>query len=207
MSEALEPVWIVNDLGELGVQVAGRFFFLCKGDNLEYGTDDDGSPVALHDDGTPMKYRIVGKREFGECCYPMAWVTQGRREKRYMVDLTFIPGLSWGKPEDGMWRELPVPPPAATQPSTEDDGAGVVQALQLDKHRAHHEAVQAISEKSATQELITRDMVLTLMNRAGAGLHDKVPTHDGLVEIFTDFACLVLSLEREHGITTHESEK
>ena len=105
-----EPQWIVNDLGELGVKVGPRFFFLYKGDNIEYGTDgigDSRDGVALHDDGTPMHYRIVGKREFGETCWPLQWVVRGHSEGRYTEPLTFIPGLSWGKPEDGEWKPLP----------------------------------------------------------------------------------------------------
>ena len=105
-----EPQWIVNDLGELGVKVGPRFFFLYKGDNIEYGTDEIGDSrdgVALHDDGTPMHYRIVGKREFGETCWPLQWVVRGHSEGRYTEPLTFIPGLSWGKPEDGEWKPLP----------------------------------------------------------------------------------------------------
>ena len=105
-----EPQWIVNDLGELGVKVGPRFFFLYKGDNIEYGTDEIGDSrdgVALHDDGTPMHFRIVGKREFGETCWPLQWVVRGHSEGRYTEPLTFIPGLSWGKPEDGEWKPLP----------------------------------------------------------------------------------------------------
>jgi hypothetical protein len=61
-----KPVWIINDLGELGVKIEERCFFLYKGDNLEYES-------GKHDDGTPMMYRIVGKREFGEVCRPIDW--------------------------------------------------------------------------------------------------------------------------------------
>jgi len=93
--------WIVNDLGELGVQIGGRCFFIYKGDSLEY-------PEGKHDDGTPMLYRIVGKAEFGETCWPMKWIRAGQREDRYTQELAYIPGLSFGKPEDGDWRELPV---------------------------------------------------------------------------------------------------
>lgn len=108
-----EPNWIVNDLGELGVEVDGRFYFLYKGGNLEYGgkySSHEG--VAIHDDGTPMRYRMVGKREFGECCHPLKWVQAGRTEDRYTEELVFHPGLSFGKPEDGDWRELPASPEA-----------------------------------------------------------------------------------------------
>lgn len=107
------PVWIVNDLGELGVHVNGRFFFLYKGDNIEYGKN--GGVSALHDDGTPMRYRVVGKREFGEVCHPLEWMVSGRSKSRYSVDLVYTPGLSFGKPEDSAWRTLPAAPPAEQQ--------------------------------------------------------------------------------------------
>lgn len=100
-----EPKWIVNDLGELGVQVDGRCFFLYKGESLEYES-------GLHDDDSPMLYRIVGKREFGETQFPQKWITAGRSEDRYTEKLLYIEGLSFGKPEDGDWMPLP----AASQP-------------------------------------------------------------------------------------------
>ena len=108
--KALEPLtesiqWIVNDLGELGVKAGNRFMFLYKGDSIEYGEDDIGT--AKHSDGTPMKYRIVGKREFGEVCHPLKWIANNRKESRYTEELVFTPGLSFGTPEDGKWRELP----------------------------------------------------------------------------------------------------
>jgi hypothetical protein len=39
--KAVEPKWIVNDMGELGVMVEGRAYFLYKGDNIEYETEAD----------------------------------------------------------------------------------------------------------------------------------------------------------------------
>ncbi len=102
-----EPQWIVNDLGELGVKVGGRFFFLYKGDNIEYGANSSSDGIALHDDGSPMQYRIVGKREFGETCLPVKWILQGRSEDRYHEKLVYDPRLSFGKPEDGDWKLLP----------------------------------------------------------------------------------------------------
>lgn len=56
--------WIVNDIAELGVMVNGNARFLYKGRSLIY---EDGK----HDDGRPMMYRPVFKREFGECCHPI----------------------------------------------------------------------------------------------------------------------------------------
>ncbi len=98
-----KPVWIVNDIGELGVMVDGRAYFLYKGDNLEY-------PSNSHDDGSPMLYREVGKREFGEVCHPIDWYEKKfGLEERYTRELIYTPGLSDGSPEDGKWRPLPAP--------------------------------------------------------------------------------------------------
>lgn len=54
-----KPEWIVNSIGELGVKIGNRFFFLYKGGSLEYDTKDE-----------PMNWRPVYKREFGEVCHP-----------------------------------------------------------------------------------------------------------------------------------------
>lgn len=64
--------WVVNDLGELGVCVNGRYYFLYKGASIEYGAypDTRRDGVALHDDGTPMMVRIVGKPAPPESAYP-----------------------------------------------------------------------------------------------------------------------------------------
>jgi hypothetical protein len=110
--------WVVNDLGELGVCVNGRYFFLYKGGSLEYGGDPDSQRdgVALHDDGTQMMVRMVGKREFGETCHPISHmkvengVIYDRTPRPYREQLVYTPGLSFGKPEDGYWRPLPAPP-------------------------------------------------------------------------------------------------
>lgn len=53
--------WVVNNLGELGVEVEGVYYFLYKGDSLVY---------ELEDGAVRMWVRPVGKREFGEVCYP-----------------------------------------------------------------------------------------------------------------------------------------
>lgn len=56
--------WIVNDGGELGVKIGQRFAYCYKGRSIDYG--------GTHDDGSPMLYRAVGKREFGETVHPLA---------------------------------------------------------------------------------------------------------------------------------------
>lgn len=104
MKHMFEPEWIVNDLGELGVKVLGKCFFLYKGYSLVYHDNTHDS------DGSPMLYRPIGKREFGETQWPQAWVTRGHREDRYMVDLVYVEGLSDGQPGDCDWRQLPEDP-------------------------------------------------------------------------------------------------
>jgi len=105
-----EPTWIVNDMGELGVEIHDRQFFLYKGRNIEYNKDpyhdkdDEAGP------GDPIMYRIVGKREFGEVCYPIDWWDKRGHpnfSRRYTRKLKHYPGLSFGKPEDGDWKPIP----------------------------------------------------------------------------------------------------
>lgn len=99
--QADDVEWIVNDNAELGVKIGDQFFFLYKGESLEY---KDGK----HDDGTPIMWRPVGKREFGECCHPVKfWKPGVAMPKRYRDELEYIPGLSFGKPEDSDWRPMP----------------------------------------------------------------------------------------------------
>lgn len=76
--------WIVNDMGELGVRVGGQCFFCYKGRSLNYKD-------AKHDNGYPILHRNVGKREFGETVWPLAWVVRGTSEARYTQELSFIP--------------------------------------------------------------------------------------------------------------------
>lgn len=96
--------WVVNDNAELGVKIGEQFFFLYKGESLVYQD-------ARHDDNAPMMWRCVGKREFGECCYPVKFYKNGATlPERYRDELTFIPGLSFGKKEDSDWKELPASP-------------------------------------------------------------------------------------------------
>lgn len=100
-SSADNVTWVVNDLGELGVEVNGRCFFLYKGRSLEY---IDGK----HDDGTPILYRRVGKREFGETQWPLKWIINGRADYPYKEEVVYTAGVSYGPPDNPeyQWRAL-----------------------------------------------------------------------------------------------------
>lgn len=65
--------WVVNDLAELGVKIGNQFFFMYKGESLEYGKYEDcyKDGKAIGSNGEPMKWRPIFKREFGECCHPI----------------------------------------------------------------------------------------------------------------------------------------
>lgn len=65
--------WVVNDTAELGVKIGEQFFWLYKGNSLVYGAsaDTQRDDIAIHDNGKPMHWRPVFKREFGECCHPI----------------------------------------------------------------------------------------------------------------------------------------
>ncbi|MFC1751660.1 hypothetical protein ACFLY5_00755 [Patescibacteria group bacterium] len=84
---AEEVEWVVNDIGELGVRIYGRSYYLYKGKSLVYrGT---------HDDGSPMRERPVAKREFGEVCRPLHKTNFKPHE----------PQMKWYTEGDG-WRRL-----------------------------------------------------------------------------------------------------
>jgi hypothetical protein len=98
MAEDVE--WVVNDIAELGVKIGNQFFWLYKGHSLVYGSHDDPERkdgICLHDDGKPMHWRPVGKREFGECCHPINY-----------KDPTRHGTVSLDDSDD--WKPLPVPP-------------------------------------------------------------------------------------------------
>ena len=86
--------WVVNDISELGVKIGNEFFWLYKGQSLVY---ED----ATHDDGTPMMWRYVYKREFGECCHP--WYTIKQQTGSERLPENFI--KAYGDIDD--WMPLP----------------------------------------------------------------------------------------------------
>lgn len=79
--------WVVNDSAELGVKLGDQFFFLYKGRSLVYET-------GKHDDGKPMYWRPVFKREFGECCNPINY-SDPRKIGKVSLD------------DSDEWKELP----------------------------------------------------------------------------------------------------
>lgn len=90
--EAEEPNWVVNDIGELGVTIHGRAFFLCKGCSLEYGIEP------CEESGKVMKMRPVGKREFGEVCHPIDWWRLSPQSSRMICkypDSNYTVGEGW----------------------------------------------------------------------------------------------------------------
>ena len=94
--------WVVNDGGELGVEINGQYFFCYKGESISY----DDEPT--HDDGSPIMVRQIGKREFGETVWPVSWMVSGRRDHRYAVEVEYHAGLSDGTPDDPRWQWKPL---------------------------------------------------------------------------------------------------
>lgn len=89
--------WITNDNAELGVKIGNQFFFLYKGGSLVY---ENGT----HDDDTPMMYRPVFKREFGECAHP---INHADYSKTGTVSLS----------DSDEWKPIPAAPQPAAHPS------------------------------------------------------------------------------------------
>lgn len=101
MLERLKPEdvqWIVNDGAELGVMIHGQAFFLYKGNSIVYSTPNE--------DGSPMMYRTVGKREFGECCHPL------NRENPHLIGTVSL---------DDCDRWLPLPGTESNPPRGEQE--------------------------------------------------------------------------------------
>jgi hypothetical protein len=95
--------WVVNDIAELGVKIGNQFFFLYKGGSLVY---EDSK----HDNGAPMRWRPVFKREFGECCHPVNYGDLRACGYDHRIG-TVDPG------DSDEWQDLPQPPTkAAAEP-------------------------------------------------------------------------------------------
>ena len=93
--------WVVNDLGELGVRIHGKHFFLYKGESIVYRSK--------HDNGSPILVRLVGKREFGEVQHPKDWETFVKPDGRYDRKVGFHSQLSdQPRNPDFDWHPLPL---------------------------------------------------------------------------------------------------
>ena len=97
--------WVVNSLGELGVRIGNRMFFLYKGHSLEYSSPSD------------MLWREVGKREFGETANArnFEWVSPGDAE--FDIYEAGIP-VHAVDAQDAHVVEKPEPAQAGAGPST-----------------------------------------------------------------------------------------
>lgn len=74
--------WIVSSIGELGVRVGDRLYFLYKDSvPLEYTRDDESEP-AMHGH---IQWRPIFKREFGETVWPESLRAAGRNDGKYLV--------------------------------------------------------------------------------------------------------------------------
>lgn len=106
--------WVVNDNAELGVKIGDQFFWLYKGHSLVYGTfpEERAAGVALHDDGSPMHWRPVHKREFGECAHPINY-----------ADPRMIGTVSLDDGED--WQRLPTTPAEPVAVGMEPQSGGM----------------------------------------------------------------------------------
>lgn len=94
--------WVVNDSGELGVEINGQHFFCYKGRSICY------AETPTHDDGSLILVRQVGKREFGETVWPDLWHRAGKRENRYTEEVANHEGLSDGEKDDPRWQWKPL---------------------------------------------------------------------------------------------------
>jgi hypothetical protein len=96
-----DVLWVVNSLGELGVKIDDEFFFLYKGESLQY---KGHGPFG---EDRPLRWRRVHKFEFGETCHPMDW-TRTQLDK----GLGYTSGSPTGELDYNAgegWDGLPVP--------------------------------------------------------------------------------------------------
>jgi Mor family transcriptional regulator len=161
--EDVTPEWVVNSLGELGVRIQGRHFFLYKGDSLEY-KDGNSQGHVVRDNGDLIKVRLVGKTEFGETCWPVAWVTRGYREDTYAVDLQYVPGLSFGSPDDPDFKWNPLPAKVAKPKTASADKPRDISKIDFrtsqELEEAFEEQIRQI-EEAKKKYLLTKGWKLT----------------------------------------------
>lgn len=105
MTEPLKPddvKWVVNDFGELGVQINGQFFFCYKGESLVYDPP-------FRDDGRCICVRRIGKREFGETVHPVRYYDDGWNTRDRYTEPVTVPNPTLGpQPDDHefQWRNM-----------------------------------------------------------------------------------------------------
>ena len=94
--------WVVNDLGELGVEINGQCFFCYKGESIVYDPP-------LRDDGRYICVRRIGKREFGETVQPVRYYEDGWNKKDRYAQSINVPDPITGPQQDDHefeWRRL-----------------------------------------------------------------------------------------------------
>jgi len=104
LQEVDEPLWVVNNIGELGVRVGARFFFLYKGESIEYKEGDNVREEGYGRDAIPLKWRKVNKREFGEVQHPEGWY-----ERQMYKDEEYLPPIPNATKAEEHWQLLPLP--------------------------------------------------------------------------------------------------
>lgn len=85
--DASQVEWVVNSLAELGVKIGNQFFWLYKGKSLVY-KDEPGE--------TPLMWRPVRKREFGEVCTPVNYSDLQRCRTPHVIGtVSTLDGDEW----------------------------------------------------------------------------------------------------------------
>lgn len=92
--------WVVNSMGELGVEIHGQCFFCYKGNSFCYVESGE------EEKDDRIRVRNIGKREFGETVWPLLWMKQGYSEFPYNVECQYIEGLSYGLPNNPKYKWL-----------------------------------------------------------------------------------------------------
>lgn len=128
---SLKVEWVVNNLAELGVKIGNQFFFLYKGESMVYYDVEQSRN---------MRWRHVGKREFGETCKPL-----GYREMTEDYDQ--------GQGCGGEWKDLPP-----------TEGSEVVSGLD---EASLERAVDGMMGPSDLQQAV-KGLVLAVVRRAAA---------------------------------------